>query len=75
MEYWSNRICGFRNTGIMEFWNNVKGKKTEFRTHRYNYLILAIPRSLQIFLARKFPLSVCLGAEDLLFNLGFHHHE
>ena len=39
------------------------------------YLILFILRSLQIFLARKLPISVYLGKEDLLFNLGFHHHE
>jgi hypothetical protein len=45
------------------------------RIRENDYLILAIPRSLQIFLARKFPISLCLGTEDLLFNLGFHHHE
>jgi hypothetical protein len=39
------------------------------------YLIAGIPRSLQIFFARRSLISVCLGTEDRLFKSGFHHHE
>jgi len=39
------------------------------------YFIDFIPRSLHIFLARLSLISVCLGIDERLFWLGFHHHE
>ncbi len=39
------------------------------------HFICSIPRSLQIFRARLSSISECLGIEDRLFWLGFHHHE
>jgi len=39
------------------------------------YLFDGMPRSLQILLARKSLISVCLGTEDRLFKFRFHHHE
>lgn len=39
------------------------------------YFMGGMPRSLQIFFAKKSLISLCLGIADLLFKAGLCHHE
>lgn len=39
------------------------------------YFTGGIPRSLQIFLAKKSSISVCLGTAERLLSVGLRHHE
>src|SRR5207302_3893610 len=46
-----------------------------FNATHFRSFGLRMPRSLQIFSIRTSLISLCLGMEDRLFNVGLCHHE